>query len=271
MIKFEFWSNFRVFLPFFCRISRDLFSYTTRAKVHFPAWLVHIILHHCFREFPYQPNNFLAAALCLPRVCVWSKTVTKVIRYAKTGVTSFEKTRCWLIVAKKLGPIHLFFPIFFRDFRDFLRLLSDFLNIWCSLTFYSFATYGLFTVLIILPFSRFSFWRIFFRFLHFDGFFAFFWILTFCDFFRLTIFGGFFFVLFDLFTFSLSFHFDVFSTVFQFSDFSDFFRIVFCQKISTLALFVKLSCLTFHNKVFFTSKWKGSKGSRVCCSLRFSS
>ena len=87
-------SNFRVFLPFFCRISRDLFSYTTRAKVHFSAWLVHIILHHCFREFPYQPNNFLAAALCLPRVCVWSKTVTKVIRYAKTGVTSFEKTRC---------------------------------------------------------------------------------------------------------------------------------------------------------------------------------
>ena len=79
---------------FFCRISRDLFSYTTRAKVHFSAWLVHIILHHCFREFPYQPNNFLAAALCLPRVCVWSKTVTKVIRYAKTGVTSFEKTRC---------------------------------------------------------------------------------------------------------------------------------------------------------------------------------
>ena len=111
-----FWSNSNFgrisefFFRFFCRISRDLFSYTTRAKVHFSAWLVHIILHHCFREFPYQPNNFLAAALCLPRVCVWSKTVTKVIRYAKTGVTSFEKTRCWLIVAKKLGPTHLFFP-----------------------------------------------------------------------------------------------------------------------------------------------------------------
>ena len=66
---------------------------TTRAKVHFSAWLVHIILHHCFREFPYQANNFLALYR-LDATRTYSKTVTKAIRYTKTGVTSFEKTRC---------------------------------------------------------------------------------------------------------------------------------------------------------------------------------
>ena len=183
-----FWSNSNFgrisefFFRFFCRISRDLFSYTTRAKVHFSAWLVHIILHHCFREFPYQPNNFLAAALCLPRVCVWSKTVTKVIRYAKTGVTSFEKTRCWLIVAKKLGPTHLFFPKQIRDFSQFsyFRRFNHFdvLRYFTVLYFY-----GFFTVFIwIRVFTVFAFRRIFRVFLN----------LMFYHFYQFRIFGGFF-------------------------------------------------------------------------------